>query len=70
MFLTQADRDSATWQKLSRHLNERIETLRRKNDNDATPEKTASLRGQIMEAKALLALGDDKPEFNSPGAKK
>lgn len=70
MELTQRDRDSDTWEKLHAYLTERLDELRRKNDNDMGEIETARLRGQIREVKGLLALGNEKPEFNSPGAKK
>jgi hypothetical protein len=49
------DRASLLWMKLERHLRARLDLLRRKNDAPTlTPEQTASLRGQILEVKALL----------------
>lgn len=70
MELTDLDRDSVLWEKLATHLTERIVLLRAKNDNRATDIETAWLRGQLQEAKAMLALGDEKPEFVSPGPRK
>jgi hypothetical protein len=56
------DRHSPTWAKLRRHLEARItEKLRRQNDNDMDPMKTAKLRGQIRSLKNLLALGSPDP---------
>jgi hypothetical protein len=52
------DRHSPTWAKLRRHLEARITELRRQNDSDADPMKTAKLRGRIAELKGLLSLGN------------
>lgn len=57
--LTEQERGSALWQRLKAHIESRLESHRRKNDNDAPDEKTAKLRGRIAECKILLAL--DKP---------
>jgi hypothetical protein len=53
-----ADRNSSTWNKIRRHYEARLETMRRKNDGVLTPEETARLRGRIAEIKNLLAIGD------------
>lgn len=55
------ERKSELWMKLSRHLAERLDSLRRQNDGDQTEESTAKLRGRIAEIKALLKLGEDQP---------
>ena len=47
--LTPADRMSPLWRALHEHLTNRL----------ATPEKTARLRGQIAEVKALLAMNEE-----------
>jgi hypothetical protein len=57
--LTPADRMSPLWRALHEHLTNRLATLRAQNDADATPEKTARLRGQIAEVKALLAMNEE-----------
>ena len=64
--LTQAERDSALWGKIADHLEARIDSHRRQNDNDKTDIETATLRGKIQEAKSLLSLGKEKPEFVKP----
>lgn len=66
MTLTPGERNSAVWHKLSLHFEERLKSLRTKNDNlalDAT--ETAALRGRIAEIVALTALDKDLPEFTS-----
>ena len=60
--LTVNDRTSAVWQKLKPYFEKRLESLRRKNDGDKSPEQTAKLRGQIAEVSHLLALGTDMPQ--------
>lgn len=52
---------SATWMKLAKHFEDRLEVLRAKNDSSMSPEKTERLRGRIAEVKAALALS--KPEL-------
>lgn len=60
--LSPADRRSPVWLAIEAHLTERLATLRGRNDGDMTPEKTAHLRGQITEVKALLTLAQDRPK--------
>jgi len=55
--LSPEERDSAIWRGIEGKLKARLESLRVKNDGDATPEATARLRGRIAEVKDLLALG-------------
>jgi hypothetical protein len=57
-----SDRQSPTWVKLKKHLQDRRDVLRRKNDNpnlDLT--QTAVLRGSLREISNLLALGEPGP---------
>ena len=56
------DRTSAGWQNLMLHLADRVEDLRTLLENEQPPEVTARLRGQIAEAKRLLALDSPPPE--------
>jgi len=58
---TDHERQGAVWQKLKRHLEERLATMRAKNDGNLDEMKTARLRGQIAEVKALMSFGTDKP---------
>lgn len=60
--LTPADRRNPLWLALEAHLVDRLATLRSKNDADASPERTAHMRGQIAEVKTLLALASDRPK--------
>lgn len=56
--LRSSDTASETWIRLHKHYTDRLERLRTQNDADQSPEKTAMLRGQIREVKALLALAN------------
>ena len=64
--LTLAERESPLWKKIEKYLDARIDQHRRKNDNDLDDLKTATLRGEIRECKALLSLGMERPEFGKP----
>lgn len=59
--LTAELRHSATWVVLKKHLEGRLDILRRQNDGDMDERRSARLRGRIAEVKAMLALGEDKP---------
>jgi len=54
--LSQEDLASPVWQKLRVYLQARIDSHRRKNDNDLSPEATAKLRGRLAEAQLILKL--------------
>lgn len=56
--LNDTDRHTNTWRKVQAYYEARLQMLRSKNDN-ATMEKTQFLRGQIDEAKHILALGEE-----------
>lgn len=55
------ERNSALWQRLIKHCNQRLEDLRLQNDGDRDDQQTAKLRGRIAEVKAIIALADDLP---------
>lgn len=57
--LAASDRESQTWARLKRHIEERIETLRVENEADLDPSATAKTRGRIAELKSLLRLAKD-----------
>lgn len=54
--LSPDDLYSTTWLKISAHYTARLARLRKKNDQQLTPEQTAKLRGEIAEVRNLLAL--------------
>jgi len=68
--LNDAERGSPLLDKLIRYYADRLVTLRASNDNDLSPEDTARIRGKIIEVKAFLAIGQEKPTFISPGTPK
>lgn len=61
MNLTDQERHSALWKKLSAYIDERIQTLRLKNDGDLSELETARLRGRIAACKEFLAVGEPTP---------
>ena len=54
--LTETEKHSSTWIKISKELERRLDVYRKKNDNDMTDSETFRLRGQIAEIKSLLKL--------------
>lgn len=54
--LTRAELQGPVWKKLEKHMQDRLDAHRQKNDGDLPTEKTAKLRGQIAELKALLNI--------------
>jgi hypothetical protein len=60
--LAENDKQSGTWGKLSAHLKDRLETLRRQNDGERlTDIQTAVIRGKIAILKELCALEEEPP---------
>jgi hypothetical protein len=60
MQLKPEDFRNQTWKRLSTVIEERIDDLRKLNDNQSFgPEKTAALRGGIAELQKILALADN-----------
>jgi hypothetical protein len=58
--LSERDRNSDVWLRMRERLQARLDMYRRQNDNDLPADKTAMLRGRIMELKALLAAGESQ----------
>ena len=58
MNLSTYERESALWKKLEQHLNERLTTLRTRNDGELDAIETARLRGRISQVKEFLALSE------------
>lgn len=54
--LNQDDLQSPTWRKVKARIEAELVVLRKNLEADATPEKTAKLRGQIRANVLLLAL--------------
>lgn len=59
--LADSDVISTTWAKLAKHLEERIDLLRRQNDGPLDAAQTENLRGRIAELKALLRTAEKDP---------
>lgn len=65
--LTEAERRSVLWRKITRHAEARIAELRGNNDAISLSERdTAAIRGRIGELKNLLALGEDPATEEAP----
>lgn len=62
--LSDEDRQTQLWKRLSKHLEQRLALLRAQNDAPLPAEATAAHRGRIAEIKALLAL--DEPTAGPP----
>lgn len=60
--LTEGEKLSPLWARLKAHLETQLKTLRAKNDRTQTEVETARLRGHIECLKAIVALGDDRPQ--------
>lgn len=66
MKLTEAERQDPLWQKVERHINERIAAHRLTNDSLTMQDiVTAQIRGRIAELKDLLKIG--QPAAHAPG---
>lgn len=61
--LSDAEKSSAAWGKVRAYLSNRLNELRVANDRDMTEQETAKQRGRIAEVRALMALGDDRPNL-------
>jgi hypothetical protein len=59
--LTKLERASPVWARLKGHMQDRLATMRLRNDNPQTEAETAVLRGEIRCLKSLLALDNDRP---------
>jgi len=54
MTLTEAEKQSALWQKIEKELTENLQVAREKNDGDRDIEETSSIRGEIRTLKKIL----------------
>lgn len=60
--LEPGDIQGPTWARLKAHLQDRLTSLRQRNDNATLSyDETQKLRGRIAECKYLLALGSPTP---------
>jgi len=58
--LNDAELHTAVWLKVKKHLEARLEELRKKNDSDQSETKTCKVRGRIAEIKELLGTAEPK----------
>lgn len=69
-FLNAQERDNPLWRKMQKRFEERLEKLRKQNDDsNLDPMKTARLRGQIAEVKLMLGLDKPPPESDKDDSK-
>ena len=59
MRLTRSEIASTAWQRIRKHIEGRIEDLRKQNDGALDEIETARLRGRIAEMKLLLSIEDE-----------
>jgi len=60
MHIKREDIASKTWKRLTQHIEERVDELRKLNDNPSFgTEKTALIRGGISELQKILALAEE-----------
>jgi hypothetical protein len=59
--LADSDLASSTWTRISRQIEERLQTLRLQNDSPLDPAATAHIRGAIAELKRLLSAAQKEP---------
>lgn len=64
MKLTDIERNSALWLKVSEALTERLQMLREMNDNSLTADETAKMRGKISEIKLILEWANPDPQID------
>lgn len=56
--LTAEDKRSPAWLKVAKYCDEQLLSLRAELEGDATPDRTATLRGRIKSLKSILSLGE------------
>lgn len=62
LLLTESDKLSSVWIKVSAHLDDQLRIARIKNDNEKLTEiQTAIIRGRIQTLKSIQALGNASP---------
>jgi len=59
MNLTSHQRTSDTWMAVTKYCEARLEELRRDNDKDHDPTRTAKIRGRIAEIQKFLRAGEE-----------
>lgn len=64
MKLTEIELQSAVWQKLKAHMEQRLDECRRRNDGDLNEIETARLRGRIACLREFLSIGAEPVDAN------
>lgn len=64
--LSNEERHSPVWARLREHLEQRLQSLRQRNDTDLTLEQTAKLRGRIADTQYVLSLGVANRDLPEP----
>lgn len=64
MKLTDLERNSALWLKVSGAMTERLQMLREMNDSSLTADETAKMRGRISEIKLILEWANPDPQID------
>lgn len=59
--LTFSERQSGLWERLLKHMTQRLAELRTQNDAIKPEMQTAQLRGEIAALKRLIALDEPDP---------
>jgi len=60
--LSQGEKMHPLWYRLKAQLEKDLQALRERNDRPQDEMETATLRGHIKALRAIIALGDDRPD--------
>ncbi len=66
MELTNAEKQSPLWMKLTQGMAARIEDLHRQNEREIEHQHASIIRGQIKELRILIRLGNVKTQGSQP----
>ena len=61
MNLTPGEVQTVVWLKIQAHFQDRLASMRKRNDNPLSELETATLRGRIAEIKEILSLAEPPP---------
>lgn len=62
--LSTGEKSHPLWARLKAHFEDQLKILRARNDSPKNEIETATLRGHIACLKAIISLGDDKPQID------
>lgn len=60
--LSDGEKAHPLWVKLKAHFEAQLQSLRERNDRTQPELETATIRGHIKCLRAIIALGDDRPQ--------